>query len=100
MSKSPHKFCVVQEEPQQERTMDVDQAQIWKIIQDSPYGTQRPLVSVGEGGERIKSSLETEYQKAEVKRVCCEKQVTLPFKLTIKYITQTSFCEAHLHHNS
>lgn len=49
VSKSPHKFCVVQEELQQERTMDVDQAQIWKIIQDPPYGTQRPLVSVWEG---------------------------------------------------
>lgn len=55
VSKSPRKFRVVQEEFQQERTMDVDKAQIWNITQDPLYGTQRPLVSVWEGkgeGER------------------------------------------------
>lgn len=35
--------------------MNVDQAQIWEIIQDPPYGTQGPLLSMWEGkgeGER------------------------------------------------
>jgi len=49
VSKSAHKFRVVQEELQQQRTMNVDQAQIWEIIQDPLYGTQWPLVSVWEG---------------------------------------------------
>lgn len=55
MSKSPHKFRVAQEEFKQERTVNVDQAQIWEIIQDPPYGTQGPLLSMWEGkgeGER------------------------------------------------